>query len=288
MRVRRICLSVGWVPVALCLCLLELHRTVLAVPDDAKARDAQESEETTGLIKAELPNWRIWKGNDRQDELQLESKSVLRWTNPGSGRVYGDLYFWTAHGRPEVVMSIFKAWDPPNGFHAEMHSLSLETMEADRNGKTIWAPSQPGITLRDVPSAPQPADSAVRRLSQMRTLALEFEAVLTDKRRNDSGERQSLRLLTQPLHRYQSSDSDADWIDGAVFGFVMGTDPEAFVLLEARRSGETTKWQYGLARMNNDAMVVTHNRREVWRIERQESQDWMREPYLLTRVPETP
>jgi hypothetical protein len=183
-------------------------------------------------------------------------------------------------------MSIFKAWDPPDGFHAEMHSLSLENVEAERIGKTAWAPSQPGITLRDVPAAPQPADSAVRRLSQMRSLALEFEVVLTDKRRNNSGERQALRLLTQPLHRYQSSDSD--WMDGAVFGFVLGTDPEAFLLIEARRAGETARWQYGLARMNNDSMAVSHNRREVWRVERQESQDWQRELYLLMRVPETP
>src|SRR5262249_6039034 len=66
---------------------------------------------------------------------------------------------------------------------------------------------------------------------------------------------------TQPLHRYQSSDSE--WIDGAVFGFVLGTDPEAFLLIEARRDVETTKWQYGLARMNNDSMAFSHNGREI-------------------------
>jgi hypothetical protein len=255
-------------------------------PDDAKARDAQESEDTTRLIKAEQPKWKMWKGADRRFELKLESKSVLRWTNPGTGRIYGDLYFWTAGGRPEAVMSLFKAWDPPDGFHAEMHSLALEGVEAERDGKIVWQPSQPGVTLRNVPDAPKPADTAVRRLSQMRALALEFDAVLTDKRRNNSGERQALRLLTQPLYRYQSADSD--WMDGAIFGFVLGTDPEAFLLIEARGTGEATKWQYGLARMNNDSMAVSHKRREVWRVEHQESQDWLREPYLLTRVPETP
>jgi hypothetical protein len=58
-------------------------------------------------------------------------------------------------------------------------------------------------------------------------------------------------------------------------------------IFRTSRQGETIKWQYGLARMNNDSMAVSHNRREVWRIERQASQDWLHEPYLLLRVPET-
>jgi hypothetical protein len=273
---------------AVCLFSWPPHRTLHAEPDDAKARDMQESEETTRLIKAEQPNWKLWKGPDRKHELALESKSVLRWTNPGTGRVYGDLYFWTAAGRPEVVMSLFKAWDPPDGFHAEMHSLALEMVEAERSGKTVWAPSKPGVTLRNVPDAPKPADTAVRRLSQMRALALEFDAVLTDKRRNNSGERQALRLLTQPLYRYQSADSEL--VDGALFAFVLGTDPEVFLLLEARRAQETTKWQFGLARMNNDSLAVSHKDREVWRIQRAEVEyeERLHAPYILMRVPETP
>ncbi len=286
-QIRRVHLIVAMISATLCVVSGPPLGNVRAEPDDAKARDAQESEETTRLIKAEQPNWKMWTGPSRRTELKLESKSVLRWTNPGTGRVYGDLYFWTAQGRPEAVMSIFKAWDPPDGFHAEMHSLSLENLEAERNGTIVWAPSQAGISIRDVPAAPQPADSAVRRLSQMRSLAMEFEAELTDKRRNNSGERQALRLLTQPLHRYQGG-TDSDWMDGAVFGFVLGTDPEALLLIEARNAGGSTKWQYGLARMNNDSMAVSHKRREVWRVEHQESQDWLREPYRLMRVPETP
>ena len=36
----------------------------------------------------------------------------------------------------------------------------------------------------------------------------------------------------------------ADVVDGAVFAFAQGTDPELLVLLEARRSGESLAWHY--------------------------------------------
>jgi hypothetical protein len=254
--------------------------------DEAKARDAEESEETTRLIKAELPNWEFWKGADKQKALKLEPKSVLRWTNPGTGRIYGDLYLWTADGRPEVVMSLFKAWDPPDGFHAEMHSLSLGELEAERDGARVWQPTQPGVTLRDVPDAPKPADTPVRRLSQMRTLAADFSAVLTVYRRNNSGERQALRMLTQPMYRYQSTTDEL--VDGAIFAFVLGTDPEVFLLLEARHAKEATRWQFGLARMNNESLAVMHRETEVWSSRRADLKDPLRDPYVLTRVPESP
>jgi hypothetical protein len=126
------------------LCRRQADFLAAEAPHETKARDAVESEETTRLIKAELPNWEFWKGTDRKSGLKLEPKSVLRWTNPGTGRVYGDLYLRTADGRPEVVMSLFKAWDPADGFHAEMHSLSHITRR--KSGASIAPTSRTGFT----------------------------------------------------------------------------------------------------------------------------------------------
>ena len=255
-----------------------------AEPGDTKSRD--ESAETTRLIAAELPNWKFWKGVDRASELELEPKSVLRWTNPGTGRVYGDLYLWTANGRPEVAMSLFKAWEPANGFHVELHSLSLLPLEAERNRKVVWQPRKAGVDLRNVPDAAAPADTPIRRLTQMRALANEFSVNLTDYRQNKAGEKQALRLLPQPIYRYRSVDTDL--IDGAMFVFVLGTDPEVFLLLEGHRLKEVTNWQFGLARMNDSPLIVMHKQEEVWRVDRASSRDDLRDPYVLMRVPETP
>jgi hypothetical protein len=237
-----------------------------AADDDDDSLSTQESEETSRLVRAELPNWKLWSGADREYELTLHPKAVLRWSNPGVGRVYGDVYLWTRDGRPEAVMSFYKWWKPDYGFTAEMHSLSLTGLSAEREGVLRWRPTKAGIALKSVPDAPRPADSAPRRLQQMRTLAGGFSAQLNDLRQSEKGERQELRLLTQPLHRYPAGEGEV--LDGALFAIVMGTDPEVFLLLEARRASDKLTWQYGFARMNDCAMTVSYKDQEVWRVEK--------------------
>src|SRR5579864_1184887 len=113
-------------------------QAAVADDDDEESRIRQESEETTRLIRAELPKWKLWGGADKEHELTLHPKSVLRWTNPPVGRVYGDVYLWTRDGRPEAVISFYKAWKPAWGFAAEMHSLSLTGLSAEREGALRW------------------------------------------------------------------------------------------------------------------------------------------------------
>jgi hypothetical protein len=235
-------------------------------PGDSESVAAEEREATSKMIEADLSRWKLWSDGAREHELKLESKPVLRWTNPGIGRVYGDVYIWTRNGRPEAVMSFYKGWQPKYDFTAEMHSLSLTEISAERDGVLVWRPQQAGITLNIVPDAPKPAESAARRLQQMRELAGRFSARLVDRRVKREGERQELRLLTQPLYRYRSTDGEL--IDGSLFGIVLGTDPEVFLLLEAHQSGDSRSWQYGLARMNIDPIAVTYNDKEVWRVEK--------------------
>ena len=254
--------------------------------DPEGSRATTESKETVRLIQAELPSWKLWQGADRKTELKLEPKPLLRWTNPGTARVYGDLYVWTARGRPEAALSLFKGWDPGWGFTAEMQSLSLTGLVAEREGKVLWEPDKPGITLSDVPGAGAPGDTATKRLRQMRSLVGEFSTVMIDYRNNRKGERQTLRLLPQPLYRYQSTAPEV--IDGAMFAFVLGTDSEVLLLLEARSAGDRTSWQYAFARMNNDELIGLHNEREVWRVGRAHYEDGPREPYKWIGIPEPP
>ncbi len=281
MRIR----NTGTTMIAAGTCLLfTLVQRAEAEPPENKSRDAEESEQTTAAVEAELPRWTIWRGADRDRELKLVPKSVLRWTNPGTHRVYGDVFVWTLDGRPEVVMSLFKVWDPPRGMHTEMHSLSPIEVIAERDGTVIWRPAKSGISYHDIPQAPAPADTATRRLQQMRSLAKDFSAELVDRRVNDKGERQALRLLPAPLYRYQSTDPDV--IDGALFAIVLGTDPEVFLVMEARRSETTARWRYALARMNDERMVVRYKDEDVWRADRAESREALSDPYFLSSVPE--
>jgi hypothetical protein len=244
-----------------------------AISDDqeeAKARDSIELRETARLVQAELPRWQIALG-DRKTELKLNSKTLLRWTNPAAGRMNGEIYVWTVDGRPEAVMSLYKVWEPAWGFAGEFHSLSLTKLVAERDRAVVWKCNQPGITPSDVPDAAAVSETSPRRLQQMRAIAHDFSAVLIDSRNNPKGESQALRLMAQPLYRYASPAADV--VDGALFGFVLGTDIEVLLLLEARGAKDSPRWQYALARLNSDDLAALYKDKEVWRVGRARFED---------------
>jgi len=107
---------------------------------------------------------------------------------------------------------------------------------------------------------PVPAASATGRMQQMRTLCREFSARSVSSR----GERTELRLLPQPLYRYESTNPDI--VDGGLFAFVcsIGTDPEVFLVLEAINTADGPRWHYALARFSHMDLFVNFKDREVW------------------------
>jgi hypothetical protein len=150
------------------------------------------------------------------------------------------------------------------GFAHEFHSLSMGTLYVDRRGThdATWRPRGPGIELVPIEGAPAPAALAAQRLGQMRALACEFSATTRDA--NDN--RYTLRLLSQPLYRYESTDPNV--LDGALFAFVTsaGTDPEALLVIEARKppGGATLLWHRALARFTDFDLSVRYKASEVF------------------------
>jgi hypothetical protein len=93
----------------------------------------------------------------------------------------------------------------------------------------------------------------------MRRLAEQLQA---DKTTRD-GVKRELRLLPKPVYRYESSDPDI--LDGALFSFVEATDPEVFLLIEARSKGKDGyEWRYGLGRMNSIRLRVLRGEQILW------------------------
>jgi len=126
----------------------------------------------------------------------------------------------------------------------------------------LWEPKAPGIALTPIEGAPAPAATAAQRLGQMRSLAREFTARTHDAKNN----RWELRLLSQPLYRYESTDPDVP--DGALFAFVTsaGTDPEAILVIEERqpRGGGAPVWHRAVARFTDMHLSVRHKGEEVF------------------------
>jgi hypothetical protein len=118
--------------------------------------------------------------------------------------------------------------------------------------KVHWEPSESGLVIKELPEAPKPAATAAARLAQMRQLMRRFVAKELFKK-----ELIECRLLGQPIDRYQS---EAEMIiDGAIFAFANGTNPEIGIVLES--DGE--RWNYGILRLTSAEASVTLDGREI-------------------------
>jgi hypothetical protein len=120
------------------------------------------------------------------------------------------------------------------------------------------------LKFAEIPSAPAPAASEAQRLLQLKQLAKDFTAIGTY--RKDLNETE-LRLLPHPVHRYSVPKQGI--LSGGLFAFVRGTDPEIFLLIEARgKDVAGARWQFAAARMSNLAeLELRHQNKEVWKTE---------------------
>ena len=226
--------------------------------DDAVER-ARSLEFLEGA-KAAAAEYEFFIEQDRKQKLILRPEPILRWSNREVGTVLGAVFIWTGDGRPEVVASIFNWYDnPARPVQHELHSLALGRLTVLRAGQEVWRPAKAGVEFKPIPAGPAPAGSAPQRLHQMRSLAREFSASY-----DEPDDQTELRLLTQPIYRYESTRPDL--IDGAMFAFVQDTDPEVLLLVEARRKNGGSEWQYAFARMQNRALQAHHKERPVWEV----------------------
>ena len=106
----------------------------------------------------------------------------------------------------------------------------------------------------------RPAETERQRTRQMRSLSEGFRASDNFKEKGWS----ELRLLPTPILRYGVSGTEP--FDGALFAFVLGTDPEVFLFLEARSGKEGPEWQYALAPMTVFAVKGSYRGKAVWQL----------------------
>lgn len=214
------------------------------------------------LCRKGAKEYRLFFADADRTELELKPDPVLRWSNPSVGSIHGGVFIWTHQGRPAAVASIFKWFTPRDEMRFEVQSLSTQPLVGRLGSEDAWKSSRAGIEFKPVPGAPAPAATTAARLIQMRTISSEFSTEQTD--RDDESKRQ-MRLLTQPVFRYESKPQKVT--DGAMFAFVHGTDPEVLLLLEAQETDRGgLEWRFALARMNSTAFSVKFKDTEVWAV----------------------
>ena len=199
---------------------------------------------------------------DERSATPMTSRVVMRWANNTRGSEDGMTVLLLSAGRPEAV---FCAYPWMNNLLHEYDSLSRGTLLAKRDGVVVWSPEKPGVTFHAIPNADAPAETPVARLRQMKGLAAQFSSTMLGWHAGKS-DREELRMLPQPLYRYESTRKDL--LDGAMFGFVQGTDPETLLMLEAFKSGDRFEWQFAFARRTSGELEGRHKDKIVWHADR--------------------
>ena len=206
--------------------------------------------------------YELFRDPESKVRLELSSKPVYKWTHAApAGGQHGAVYVWTHRGCVEAVGCFFmaRAADGSPSLGHELHSLSPVKLSTVRDGPNPWSPKA-GTDRRLVDDAPEPAATRAARLAQMRAIARDFSGNST----TPEGERRELRLLPQPFYRDDSTDADVT--DGALFAYVctVGTDPELFLLVEARGTDAGPRWHYALARFSHCKLTASYKETQVW------------------------
>jgi hypothetical protein len=253
-----------------------------AKPGSGVPSNLHAAEKSLDRLKRAAGRYRIVVGSDTPRELVVGAEPVLSWTNPLRQTFAGATFVWVADGRPEVVGSFFRyAEDGRIVEDDEFQSLATTSVTATRSDQQIWAPRVAGMVLAPIPGAPKPAATPSERLRQMHAMASEFHAFLdTDKDKTE------LRLLPKPLYRYRTNQPNLP--DGALFAFVLTTDPEVLLAIEARPVDGEVVWHYGFARMSMVNLRARHKDRDVWRVDWAVAFQDPNEPYVTLRVADRP
>ena len=254
----------NWFPLFLLLPAL-LGQSPAPKGDSASQEAARSKRERLlEIYTKDAAEYSIYHNASRKERVELQRNPVYVWTNPvRDGGQDGVVFVWTCRGKAEVLGTFFSfpATGPRKLCH-ELHSLSLSVLDVSR-------PRVEHLDARG-PGHRADADRGRARARPLRPATTGSDAALTHdfsaSTKDDKERSWELRLLPQPLYRYKSTDPDV--VDGALFAFVTsaGTDPEALLVIEARKSAsmDAPVWQYAVARFTDLNLWVRHKDNEVY------------------------
>jgi hypothetical protein len=211
------------------------------------------------FMKKALARFTVQVGE--QKEPARVGDPCLRWTNP-QGTVVDGVISVYAHkgGRPAALGQFFRIG--PERWVNEFTIIPDSEVTILRSGRQFWKPSEYVCKFTDLPRSPAPAASSVLRLARMRAIAADFSVIDFF---GPTRTKQHLRLLPQPLYRYSEKGII---LDGAVFVFAVGTDPECCLLLEAYKDDTGSRYRYAIAPMSIFQLEARYKDDLVWSIER--------------------
>ena len=237
--------------VVLLLCVMFCRSVVAQEEPDATAEAAE-------FLKAARANIALITIQQAKTGAKIDpvENPVFRYKDLARGSAQGTVWIWGRTGRPAAVLEMIRHADNSDWFC--FHATTDEPIKLTAKTGQTWTPKSSDLKFRLLPGAPTPSDSPAGRFRQMKAFSRQFTA-----HEFWENARHEMRILPVPLHRYE--DRDQKLLDGAVFGIVLGTHPEATLFLEAIQPADESKpvWHFAVGRSGAAEMVVNYEDKEV-------------------------
>jgi hypothetical protein len=241
------------------ICWLVISSTVVLAQASAVDPEKLTPDERLKIFINSVSEYRlIIKGDE--EPLTLRPEPLIRFDNQVGGVVDGVVMVWTKGSRPVVAAQVFVMRD---GYWIhEFQSFAEGPLTLTENDRVVWSPQVAGGKMSPIADGPSGAKQRAARTLAFKEIANQF-AVTEDFREKPKADLQKyeLRLLSAPLYRYEDK---SDGVDGAVFAFVHGTDPELLLTLEARTTAGETNWSYSLAPLTCWGIKARRNEQDVF------------------------
>jgi hypothetical protein len=225
----------------------------------AVAQEVPEKEINARTLEQMTARWQKLRAFLQIDGQEMEidrlEKPISNYSeSTRESSHYGTLWVWTTTGRPVAVLAQSKSYGE-SIWGYELAALS-EGVSVVMHDDWRWSPRS-ALKMTPFPNAPPVAGSAVARLRQIKDLAR--RCAVSEMYFNEPFE---LRMLPSPIYRYQ--DDRAAVIDGALFSFAHGTNPEAVVVIECRQQQTESVWSYGFLPFGGAALTGKLDGTTVW------------------------
>ncbi len=208
---------------------------------------------------------------------RMQGTPLFRYDDETRGYVDGTIWRLGEKGRPLAIVT------------AELHpkylgggprivydflSLTNRPFTARSPDVAGWTPGASAVEFQPLADAPQPADKAAARLTQIKQQARRFSGTQVVQELDETSV--ELRLLPREIDRY--SPGPHELADGAMFLLVNGRNPALMLIIET--DGEA--WHYGIGRLSAPSTLeVRLDGALVWSQPRFTSFEWS-QPYTAS------
>ena len=226
----------------------------LQTKDEARPKRLELMREQAAATKV------VVEADEKRIEPELVAEPLMRYDDQPRRFVDATLWLWTHEKRPVAVCKVEDDRRIPGkpAWQWCLSSLAGSRVAVTWPNGQSWE-SRAAIEYRVIPDGPVPADSPRLRLTQMKALARRFSAVMIILQ-----DRQSMRLLPTPIHRYEAPNGGVR--DAALFAVTAnGLNPDCIVIIElVRADTEQAVWRYAVAPVTADAMELQLDNQTVW------------------------